>query len=47
MKQLANLTSQEATELDIFQLLERFESEMLGEPPMIRSRVLQSEEGFH
>ncbi len=46
MKQLANLTSHEASELDIFQLLERFESEMLGEPHLIVRRVLQSEEGF-
>jgi signal transduction histidine kinase len=46
MKQLANLTSQEASELDIFDLLSRFQTEMLGEPHLIVRRVLQSEEGF-
>jgi signal transduction histidine kinase len=46
MKQLANLTSQEASELDIFQLLSRFESDMLGEPHLIVRRVLQSDEGY-
>lgn len=46
MKKLANLTSGEASELDIFQLLERFQTDILGEPNLIVRRVLQSEEGF-
>lgn len=46
MKRLANLTSTEVAELDIFELLERFQTDMLGEPNLIVRRVLQTEEGF-
>jgi signal transduction histidine kinase len=46
MKQLANLTSEESSTLDIFKLLDRFQTDMLGEPNLIVSRVLQSDEGF-
>jgi signal transduction histidine kinase len=46
MKKLADLTSLEASELDIFHLLSRFQTDMLGEPKLIVRRVLQSEEGF-
>ncbi len=46
MKKLANLRSDEAFGLDIFGLLDRFQTEMLGEPKLIVRKVLQSEEGF-
>jgi len=46
MKKLANLRSDEAAGLDIFTLLDRFQTEMLGEPKLIVRKVLQSEEGF-
>lgn len=46
MKKLANVTSYEATELDIFKLMDRFQTEILGDPNLIVRKVLQSEDGF-